>query len=197
MLFSTQHLIRFQVFSSGMHFWLIGLKDVFICTFSSLQNLYIGFEQIYLESTVSCQKTAYYRQIVSVWCMIQMFSCNFLTKATNFIWFNKNLWFSLSSLSLSTFLLSNCPYFTQRLCTQQRCKCYSPCKLICMLIARTVGSNRGSPYFFVLGPPSNFFLQLVLISWMITLSSCLIWQIISSILPQNEYGCLYAWTTLR
>ena len=27
---------------------------------------------------------------------------------------------------------------------------------------------------------------------MITLSSCLIWQIISFILPPNEYGCLYA-----
>ena len=29
---------------------------------------------------------------------------------------------------------------------------------------------------------------------MVTLSSCLIWQIISFILPPNEYGC--AWTTL-
>ena len=26
-----------------------------------------------------------------------------------------------------------------------------------------------------------------------TLSSCLIWQIISFILPSNEYGCVYAW----
>ena len=31
---------------------------------------------------------------------------------------------------------------------------------------------------------------------MLTLSSCLIWQIISLILPPNEYGCVYAWTTL-
>ena len=31
---------------------------------------------------------------------------------------------------------------------------------------------------------------------MVTLSSCLIWQIISCILPPNEYGCIYAWTTL-
>ena len=46
--------------------------------------------------------------------------------------------------------------------------------------------------------PSNFFFfQLALISWMVTLSSCLIWQIISFILPQNEYGCVYAWTTLE
>ena len=40
-----------------------------------------------------------------------------------------------------------------------------------------------------------FFFQLVFISWMVTLSSCLIWQIISFILPPNEYGCVYAWTT--
>ena len=31
---------------------------------------------------------------------------------------------------------------------------------------------------------------------MITLSSCLICQIISFILPRNEYGCVCAWTTL-
>ena len=31
---------------------------------------------------------------------------------------------------------------------------------------------------------------------MVTLSSCLIWQIICFILPPNEYGCVYAWTTL-
>ena len=42
----------------------------------------------------------------------------------------------------------------------------------------------------------TFFFQLVLISWMVTLSSCLIWQILSFILPPNAYGCLYAWTTL-
>ena len=49
----------------------------------------------------------------------------------------------------------------------------------------------------VIGQPSNVFLfQLVFISGMVTLSSCLIWQIISFILPPNEYGCLYAWTTL-
>ena len=34
------------------------------------------------------------------------------------------------------------------------------------------------------------FFQLVLISWMVTLISCLIWQIISFILPLNEYGCV-------
>ena len=31
----------------------------------------------------------------------------------------------------------------------------------------------------------TFFFQLMLISWMVTLSSCLIWQIISFIIPQN------------
>ena len=31
---------------------------------------------------------------------------------------------------------------------------------------------------------------------MVTLNSCLIWQIISFILPSNEYGCVYAWITL-
>ena len=31
---------------------------------------------------------------------------------------------------------------------------------------------------------------------MVTLSSCLIWQIISIIHPSNEYGCVYACTTL-
>ena len=40
------------------------------------------------------------------------------------------------------------------------------------------------------------FFQLVLISWMVTLSSCLVWQIISFILPPNQYGCVYTWTTL-
>ena len=48
----------------------------------------------------------------------------------------------------------------------------------------------------VLDPPSNIFFQLVLISWMVKLSSGLIWQIISFILPPNEYDCVYAWTTL-
>ena len=37
----------------------------------------------------------------------------------------------------------------------------------------------------------------MLISWMVTLSSCLSWQKISFTLPPNEYGCIYAWTTLR
>ena len=37
-----------------------------------------------------------------------------------------------------------------------------------------------------------FSFQLVLISWMVTLSSCLIWQIISFILSPNEFGCVYA-----
>ena len=32
---------------------------------------------------------------------------------------------------------------------------------------------------------------------MVPLSSCLIWQLISFILPPNKYGCLYAWTTLE
>ena len=41
--------------------------------------------------------------------------------------------------------------------------------------------NRSS---VVLGSPSNAFLQLVLISWVVVLSSCLIWQIISFILPR-------------
>ena len=41
----------------------------------------------------------------------------------------------------------------------------------------------------------TFFL-LVIISWMVTLSSYLIWQIISFILPPNEYGSVYAWITL-
>ena len=39
-----------------------------------------------------------------------------------------------------------------------------------------------------------FFFQLVLISWTLTLSSCLIWQIMSFILPPNEYSCVYAYT---
>ena len=42
----------------------------------------------------------------------------------------------------------------------------------------------------------RFFFQLVLILWTLRLSSCLIWQIISFNLPPNEYGCVYAWTTL-
>ena len=48
---------------------------------------------------------------------------------------------------------------------------------------------------FLQGPPSNAFLLIVLISWMVTLSSCLTWQIISFILPPNAYDCLCAWTT--
>ena len=46
------------------------------------------------------------------------------------------------------------------------------------------------------GLPSNVFFQLVLISWMVKLSTCQIWQIINFILPPNEYGCVYVWTTL-
>ena len=38
---------------------------------------------------------------------------------------------------------------------------------------------------------------IVLISWMATLSSYLIWQIFSFIHPPNEYGCVFAWTTLE
>ena len=43
-----------------------------------------------------------------------------------------------------------------------------------------------------MAPPFNaFFFQLQLISWMVTLSSCLIWQTIRFILPLNEYGCTF------
>ena len=42
----------------------------------------------------------------------------------------------------------------------------------------------------------RFFFQLVIISWMVTLSSCLIRQTISFILPPNEYDCVYACTML-
>ena len=42
----------------------------------------------------------------------------------------------------------------------------------------------------------RFFFQLVLISSMITLSSCPTWQTISFIPPPNEYDCVYVWTTL-
>ena len=61
-----------------------------------------------------------------------------------------------------------------------------------------MNSCRSSMYILnnILGPSSNVFFQLVLISWMITLNSCLIWQIISWILLLNAYGCVYAWTTL-
>ena len=52
-------------------------------------------------------------------------------------------------------------------------------------------------YLYVLGPPSNIlFFLLVLISCMVTLRSCLTWQIICFILLPNEYGCVYAWTRL-
>ena len=37
----------------------------------------------------------------------------------------------------------------------------------------------------------TFLFQLKLISWMVTFSSCLIWQIISFILSLNEYSCVY------
>ena len=47
-----------------------------------------------------------------------------------------------------------------------------------------------------MGPSSNLFFQLVLISLVVTLISCLIWQIISCILPLNEYGYVYAWIML-
>ena len=40
------------------------------------------------------------------------------------------------------------------------------------------------------------FFQIVLISWLVTLSSCLIWQIISFILPPNEHCCVYTRTRL-
>ena len=53
-----------------------------------------------------------------------------------------------------------------------------------------------SPILYLLGPPYNVFFQLVFISWILTLSSCLICQIISFSLPSNEYVCVYAWTML-
>ena len=43
----------------------------------------------------------------------------------------------------------------------------------------------------------TFFFELVLISWKVTLSSCLIGQIISFILSPNKYGCLCVWPTLE
>ena len=43
---------------------------------------------------------------------------------------------------------------------------------------------------------SNVFFRLVLISWMVTLNSCLIWQIINFVLPANNMVHVYAWTTL-
>ena len=43
--------------------------------------------------------------------------------------------------------------------------------------------------WIILGLPSNNFFQPELISWMVTLSLCLIWQIISFIFLLNEYGC--------
>ena len=50
----------------------------------------------------------------------------------------------------------------------------------------------------ILGPPSYvFFFQPLLISWTVTLSSCLIGQIISFILPPNEYGCVQSREILR
>ena len=56
-------------------------------------------------------------------------------------------------------------------------------------------------FFFILMlllrvPHVKFFFQQVLISWILPLSSCLIWQIIRFIHLPNEYGCIYAWTTL-
>ena len=47
-----------------------------------------------------------------------------------------------------------------------------------------------------LGAPSNVFFQLVLISWMVTPSSCLLWQTVTFILAPYEYGCAYVWTSL-
>ena len=49
--------------------------------------------------------------------------------------------------------------------------------------------NNIDDQVLMLGQLSNVcFFQLVLISWMVTLSSCLIWHIINFILPPNEYG---------
>ena len=86
--------------------------------------------------------------------------------------------------------------------------CYKSCIIIfgrtkpCILIFVKFWSGFATKdrisylQILILGPPSNVLFQLVLILWMVTLSLCLIWQIISFILPPNEYGCVYAWTTL-
>ena len=50
--------------------------------------------------------------------------------------------------------------------------------------------------YIYMGLLSNVLFQLVLILWMITLSSCLISQINSFILPPSEYNCVYASTML-
>ena len=42
-------------------------------------------------------------------------------------------------------------------------------------------------YLQIIGPPSKVFFQLMLFSWMVALSACLVWQIISFILPLNKY----------
>ena len=62
----------------------------------------------------------------------------------------------------------------------------------------TCGLNRGltSNIIYYLLDYGVFFFQLVLILWIVIHSSCLIWQIISFILPPNEYDCVYAWITL-
>ena len=62
---------------------------------------------------------------------------------------------------------------------------------VCIFISHSVS------LCIVLEQTSNvFFFQPVIFSWMVTLSSSLIWQIISFNLPPNEYNCVYAWTTL-
>ena len=68
-------------------------------------------------------------------------------------------------------------------------------QMLAILDIRFIGIDSVLPFYRV--RHLTFFFQLVLISWMVTLRSCLIWQIISFILQPNEYGCVYTWTTLR
>ena len=48
---------------------------------------------------------------------------------------------------------------------------------------------------FLQGPLNNFFSSTSV--YFVNGTSRLIWLMISFILPLNEYGCVYAWTTLR
>ena len=71
-------------------------------------------------------------------------------------------------------------------------RCLRSIRKVIFRISRYFRPNLKPQCIYTLGPPSNIFFQLLLISWMVTLSSCLIWQIISFIRPPNEYGCVYA-----
>ena len=80
--------------------------------------------------------------------------------------------------------------------THQKLKKFDMSYDLCDRLSRLL-QKKSFCILIILSPPSNvFFFQLLLISWMVTLSSCLIWQIISFILSPHEYGCVYAWTTL-